>query len=138
MYPAEIVKPMKDELINIGFQELLSPDAVDNGLSKPGTTLIVVNSVCGCAAANARPAVRLSLKNEKTPDNLYTVFAGVDKDATDAARAKMIPFPPSSPSLALFKDGELVHMIERHHIEGRTAEIISENLKGAYNEFFCN
>ena len=111
MYPAEIVKPMKDELINIGFQELLSPDAVDNGLSKPGTTLIVVNSVCGCAAANARPAVRLSLKNEKTPDNLYTVFAGVDKDATDAARAKMIPFPPSSPSLALFKDGELVHMI---------------------------
>ena len=137
MYPAEIVKPMKDELINIGFQELLSPDAVDNGLSMPGTTLIVVNSVCGCAAANARPAVRLSLKNEKTPDNLYTVFAGVDKDATDAARAKMIPFPPSSPSLALFKDGELVHMIERHHIEGRTAEIISENLKGAYNEF-CN
>ena len=137
MYPAEIVKPMKDELINSGFQELLSPDAVDNGLSKPGTTLIVVNSVCGCAAANARPAVRLSLKNEKTPDNLYTVFAGVDKDATDAARAKMIPFPPSSPSLALFKDGELVHMIERHHIEGRTAEIISENLKGAYNEF-CN
>lgn len=137
MYPAEIVKPMKDELINIGFQELLSPDAVDNGLSKPGTTLIVVNSVCGCAAANARPAVSLSLKNEKTPDNLYTVFAGVDKDATDAARAKMIPFPPSSPSLALFKDGELVHMIERHHIEGRTAEIISENLIGAYNEF-CN
>ena len=137
MYPAEIVKPMKDELINIGFQELLSPDAVDNGLSMPGTTLIVVNSVCGCAAANARPAVRLSLKNEKTPDNLYTVFAGVDKDATDAARAKMIPFPPSSPSLALFKDGELVHMIERHHIEGRSAEIISENLKGAYNEF-CN
>ena len=137
MYPAEIVKPMKDELINIGFQELLSPDAVDNGLSMPGTTLIVVNSVCGCAAANARPAVRLSLKNEKTPDNLYTVFAGVDKGATDAARAKMIPFPPSSPSLALFKDGELVHMIERHHIEGRSAEIISENLKGAYNEF-CN
>ncbi len=137
MYPAEIVKPMKDELINIGFQELLSPDAVDNGLSKPGTTLIVVNSVCGCAAANARPAVRLSLKNEKIPDNLYTVFAGVDKDATDAARAKMIPFPPSSPSLALFKDGELVHMIERHHIEGRSAEIISENLIGAYNEF-CN
>ena len=137
MYPAEIVKPMKDELINIGFQELLSPDAVDNGLSKPGTTLIVVNSVCGCSAANARPAVRLSLKNEKTPDNLYTVFAGVDKDATDAARAKMIPFPPSSPSLALFKDGELVHMIERHHIEGRSAEIISENLIGAYNEF-CN
>ena len=137
MYPAEIVKPMKDELINIGFQELLSPDAVDNGLSKPGTTLIVVNSVCGCAAANARPAVRLSLKNKKTPDNLYTVFAGVDKDATDAARAKMIPFPPSSPSLALFKDGELVHMIERHHIEGRSAEIISENLIGAYNEF-CN
>ena len=105
MYPAEIVKPMKDELINIGFQELLSPDAVDNGLSKPGTTLIVVNSVCGRAA---QPAVRLSLKNE-TPDNLYTVFAGVDKDATDMPR-KNDTIPTSSPSLALFKDGELVHI----------------------------
>ena len=137
MYPVEIVKPMKDELTSIGFEELLSSEAVENSLLKPGTTLVVVNSVCGCAAANARPAVRKSLGNHKTPDNLVTVFAGVDREATDAARSKMIPFPPSSPSLALFRDGELVHMIERHHIEGRTADLIAENLKGAYNEF-CN
>jgi len=135
MYPAEIVRPMKEELTTIGFKELLSPDAVETALSKPGTALVVVNSVCGCAAANARPAVRMSMNNPKTPDHLFTVFAGVDRDATDAARAKMLPFPPSSPSLALFKDGELVHMIERHHIEGRTADLIAENLAGAFNEF---
>ncbi|MDA0935543.1 MAG: BrxA/BrxB family bacilliredoxin [Bacteroidetes bacterium] len=135
MYPAEIVRPMKEELTTIGFEELLSSDAVETALSKPGTALIVVNSVCGCAAANARPAVRMSMNNPKTPDHLFTVFAGVDRDATDAARAKMLPFPPSSPSLALFKDGELVHMIERHHIEGRTADLIAENLAGAFDEF---
>ena len=135
MYPAEIVRPMKDELTTIGFEELLSPEAVDEALSKPGTTLVVVNSICGCAAANARPAVRISLSNESKPDNLVTVFAGVDREATDAARSKMVPFPPSSPSLALFKDGELVHMIERHHIEGRTAVTIAENLTEAYDEF---
>ena len=135
MYPAEIVRPMKEELTTIGFEELLSPDDVESALSKTGTALVVVNSVCGCAAANARPAVRISLNNQNTPDYLYTVFAGVDRDATDAARAKMIPFPPSSPSLALFKDGELVHMIERHHIEGRSAQLIAENLTEAFNEF---
>jgi len=135
MYPEEIVKPMKEELTTIGFQELLTPNAVETAMSKPGTALVVVNSVCGCAAANARPAVRISLNNENTPDHLYTVFAGVDRDATDAARAKMTPFPPSSPSLALFKDGELVHMIERHHIEGRTAQLIAENLMEAFNGF---
>ena len=135
MYPAEIVRPMKEELTTIGFEELLSPDAVESALSKSGTALVVVNSVCGCAAANARPAVRISLNNQNTPDYLYTVFAGVDLEATDAARAKMIPFPPSSPSLALFKDGELVHMIERHHIEGRSAQLIAENLTEAFNEF---
>jgi putative YphP/YqiW family bacilliredoxin len=135
MYPAEIVRPMKEELTTIGFEELLSPDAVETALLKPGTALVVVNSVCGCAAANARPAVRMSMNNPKTPDHLFTVFAGVDRDATDAARAKMLPFPPSSPSLALFKDGELVHMIERHHIEGRTADLIAENLAGAFDEF---
>ena len=135
MYPAEIVRPMKEELTTIGFEELLSPDDVESALSKSGTALVVVNSVCGCAAANARPAVRISLNNQNTPDYLYTVFAGVDRDATDAARAKMIPFPPSSPSLALFKDGELVHMIERHHIEGRSAQLIAENLTEAFNEF---
>ena len=135
MYPAEIVRPMKEELTTIGFEELLSPDAVESALTKSGTALVVVNSVCGCAAANARPAVKISLNNQNTPDYLYTVFAGVDRDATDAARAKMIPFPPSSPSLALFKDGELVHMIERHHIEGRSAQLIAENLTQAFNEF---
>ncbi len=135
MYPAEIVRPMKEELTSIGFDELLTTDAVENALSQPGTTLVVVNSVCGCAAANARPAVRMALNQETTPDYLYTVFAGVDREATDAARAKMIPFPPSSPSVALFKDGELVHMIERHHIEGRSAELIAENLKEAFQEF---
>ena len=135
MYPAEIVRPMKEDLTTIGFQELLSSDAVETALSKSGTSLVVVNSVCGCAAANARPAVRFSLNNENTPDHLFTVFAGVDREATDAARARMIPFPPSSPSVALFKDGELVHMIERHHIEGRTAQLIAENLMEAFNEF---
>ena len=100
----------------------------------PSTLLHVVNSICGCAAANARPGVRISLDHSKTPDRLYTVFAGVDREATDQARARMIPFPPSSPSIALFKDGELVHMIERHHIEGRPAMLIAENLKEAYSD----
>lgn len=137
MYPVEIVRPMKDELTSIGFKQLLSTNDVENSLAKPGTTLVVVNSICGCAAANARPAVRISLGNKNIPDNLVTVFAGVDHEATDAARSRMVPFPPSSPSLALFKDGELVHMIERHHIEGRTAETIADNLVEAFDEF-CN
>ncbi|MBT6161990.1 BrxA/BrxB family bacilliredoxin [Flavobacteriaceae bacterium] len=135
MYPAEFVKPMREELTQIGFNELFSSEDVDHALAKSGTTLVVVNSVCGCAAANARPAVRLSLGNEKTPDQLVTVFAGVDREATDTARSMMIPFPPSSPSIALFKDGDLVHMIERHHIEGRPAEMIAENLKMAFQEY---
>ena len=133
MYPEEIVKPMKEELTNIGFNELLTRDDVNIALEKAGTTLIVVNSICGCAAANARPGVHLSLQNNKKPDNLVTVFAGVDTEATNSAREMMIPFPPSSPSIALFKNGTLVHMIERHHIEGRPAELIAENLKEAYN-----
>ena len=125
---------MKEELTNIGFNELLTRDDVNIALEKPGTTLIVVNSICGCAAANARPGVHLSLQNNKKPDNLVTVFAGVDTEATNSAREMMIPFPPSSPSIALFKNGTLVHMIERHHIEGRPAELIAENLKEAYND----
>ncbi len=133
MYPEEIVRPMKEELTNIGFNELLTRDDVNIAIEKPGTTLIVVNSICGCAAANARPGVHLSLQNNKKPDNLVTVFAGVDTEATNSAREMMIPFPPSSPSIALFKNGTLVHMIERHHIEGRPAELIAENLKEAYN-----
>ncbi len=135
MYPAELVKPMRDDLAQAGFEELYTAEAVEKAINKEGTTLVVVNSVCGCAAANARPAAKMSLQNEKRPDHAVTVFAGVDKEAVDAARNLMIPFPPSSPSMALFKDGELVHMIERHHIEGRPAELIAENLTEAYNEF---
>ena len=133
MYPAELVKPMREDLTNVGFQELQTADAVDAAIAKEGTTLVVVNSVCGCAAANARPGAIMSTKNVKSPDNLVTVFAGVDREATDKARAHMVPFPPSSPSIALFKDGTLVHMLERHHIEGRPAELIAENLMDAYN-----
>ncbi|WP_394747804.1 BrxA/BrxB family bacilliredoxin [Spongiimicrobium salis] len=135
MYPAELVKPMREDLASAGFQELYTAEEVENAVNKEGTTLVVVNSVCGCAAANARPAAKLSLQNDKTPSTLATVFAGVDYEAVDTARNLMIPFPPSSPSMALFKDGELVHMIERHHIEGRPAEMIAENLMEAYNEF---
>lgn len=135
MYPPELVKPMRDDLASAGFEELFTADAVVSAIQQPGTLLVVVNSVCGCAAANARPAAKLSLQNGKTPDRLITVFAGVDREAVDAARNMMVPFPPSSPSMGLFKDGELVHMIERHHIEGRPAEMIAENLKMAYDEF---
>jgi len=135
MYPAELVKPMRDDLASAGFEELYTAEAVELAIKKEGTTLVVVNSVCGCAAANARPAAKMSLQNEKAPDYAVTVFAGVDTDAVNAARNLMVPFPPSSPSMALFKDGELVHMIERHHIEGRPAEMIAENLVQAYNEF---
>ncbi len=135
MYPEELVKPMRADLATAGFEELYTSEAVENALKQDGTTLVVVNSVCGCAAANARPAAKLSLQNSKKPDHLVTVFAGVDTDAVNTARNHMVPFPPSSPSMALFKDGELVHMIERHHIEGRPAELIAENLMEAYNEF---
>ena len=135
MYPEELVKPMREELTNNGFSALYSADDVDAAIATKGTTLVMVNSVCGCAAANARPGVKSSLINEKKPAKLFTVFAGVDKEATDAARKLMIPFPPSSPCIAIFKDGELVHMLERHHIEGRSAEIISDNLKQAYDQF---
>jgi putative YphP/YqiW family bacilliredoxin len=135
MYPAELVKPMREDLTKVGFEELHTVADVEEAMQRKGTTLVVVNSVCGCAAANARPGARISLQNSKTPDNLVTVFAGVDKEATDKARGFMVPFPPSSPSMALFKDGELVHMLERHHIEGRPAEMIADNLVSAYNEF---
>ena len=135
MYPPELVKPMREDLTKVGFEELHTSDAVEKAMAKEGTTLVVVNSVCGCAAANARPGARLSLQNAKRPDNLVTVFAGVDKEATDKAREFMVPFPPSSPSMALFKNGELVHMLERHHIEGRPAELIAENLMDAYNQY---
>jgi putative YphP/YqiW family bacilliredoxin len=135
MYPEEMVRPMRAELTVAGFQELHNAAAVESVLKNEGTTLVVVNSVCGCAARNARPGAIMSLDGNKKPAQLVTVFAGVDKEAVDAARQHMFPFPPSSPCMALFKDGELVHMLERHHIEGRPAELIAENLKDAYNEF---
>jgi|TARA_B100000900_G_C20434369_1_gene656357 putative YphP/YqiW family bacilliredoxin len=137
MYPLEIIAPMKEELTAVGFKSLTTKSQVIDIIANSKSAVLIVNSVCGCAAANARPGVKQSLENDKVPKDLLTVFAGVDKEATSAARALMIPFPPSSPSIAVFKNGELVHMLERHHIEGRSAEIISENLKQAYNEF-CN
>ena len=135
MYPAELVKPMREDLTSVGFVELKDSSDVNTQVPNCETAVLIVNSVCGCAAANARPGVKHSLENEKTPAKLFTVFAGVDKEATDAARSLMVPFPPSSPCIAVFKNGGLVHMLERHHIEGRTAEIISENLKQAYDQY---
>lgn len=135
MYPPELVKPMIEDLTRVGFEELKTIEDVDKAVKRNGTMLVMVNSVCGCAAAMARPGAKDSLKNLKKPDHLVTVFAGVDREATQKMREYMFPFPPSSPCIALFKDGELVHMLERHHIEGRPAEIIAENLKQAYDEF---
>ena len=135
MYPEEIVKPMRQELVNAGFEELHTADEVDNILKENGTTLIMVNSVCGCAAGTARPGTIMSLQGDKKPSNITTVFAGVDVEAVSKAREHMIPFPPSSPAVALFKDGELVHMLERHHIEGRSAEMIADNLADAFQEY---
>mgnify|MGYP001986305231 CR=1 FL=1 len=135
MYPPELVKPMREELTNIGFTELHTQQNVTDALSKEGTTLVVVNSVCGCAAANARPAAKIAVTNDKKPSRITTVFAGVDSEAVAQARKYMLPYPPSSPSMALFKDGKIVHCIERHHIEGRPAEMIAENLAEAFNEY---
>src|SRR5210317_437229 len=135
MYPEELVKPMRQELVNAGFQELYTAKDVEDALQKEGTTLVMVNSVCGCAAGTARPGAIASLQLDKRPNQLTTVFAGVDTESTNKAREMMVPFPPSSPSIALFKDGQLVHMLERHHIEGRSAEMIAANLVGAYDEF---
>ena len=135
MYPAELVKPMREDLTSVGFVELTDSNDVKTNLSNSKSAVLIVNSVCGCAAANARPGVKESLNNDKKPEQLFTVFAGVDKEATDTARSLMAPFPPSSPCIAIFKDGELVHMLERHHIEGRSSEIISENLKQAYDQY---
>jgi putative YphP/YqiW family bacilliredoxin len=135
MYPLEIVRPMQQELENAGFTSLHTAQEVENALQKEGTTLVVVNSVCGCAAGTCRPGAIASLQFDKIPANLITVFAGVDTEAVGKAREFMAPFPPSSPAIALFKDGVLVHMLERHHIEGRPAEVIASNLAGAYEEY---
>tara|TARA_Y100000385_G_scaffold276590_1_gene322513 strand:+ start:2376 stop:2759 length:384 start_codon:yes stop_codon:yes gene_type:complete len=126
---------MKTDLTEVGVNELITADDVDNALKQDGTTLVVLNSVCGCAAGSMRPGVKLALQHNKLPDHKTTAFAGVDKDAVDRARKFMLPYPPSSPCIALFKDGRLLHMIERHHIEGRTAEMIADNLKMAFDEY---
>lgn len=136
MYPVQITAPMARQLTDLGFESLTSAAEVTEVLEEnEGTVLLVVNSVCGCAAANARPGARMALDNDKTPDRLTTVFAGVDMEATAKAREFLLPYPPSSPSIALFKDGKLVHFLERHHIEGRSAEIIAQNLKLAFDRF---
>ncbi len=135
MYPEYMVAPMREELTSVGFEQLLTPEAVNSAINSEGTVLVMVNSVCGCAAANARPGVRMSIDGDKKPSKLVTVFAGMEKEAVDTARNFMLPYPPSSPAIALFKDGKLVHMIERRHIEGRPAQLIAENLKAAYEEF---
>ncbi len=134
MYPAEIVIPMKEELTENGFKELLSPLDVDNVLAEKGTTLVMINSVCGCSAGTARPGVLMAVNNAtQKPDHITTTFAGFDIDAVKKVREYMLPYPPSSPAIALFKDGKLVHMIERHNIEGRSAQMIADNLMGAFN-----
>lgn len=135
MYPEDLVAPMREELTKSGFVETREPETVEEYINKPGTTLVVINSVCGCAAGSARPGVRMAVEHSKRPDNLVTAFAGNDVDAVKKAREMMAPFPPSSPSIALFKDGQLVHMVERHHIEGRTPDMIAENLKIAFDEY---
>ena len=135
MYPEELVLPMKAELTDNGFKDLTTPEQVNEALKQSGTTLIVINSVCGCSAGAARPGALYSLTGDKKPDYLVTAFAGFDKEAVAEARKLMAPFPPSSPSMALFKNGELVHMIERHHIEGNSAGAIAANLQAAYEEF---
>lgn len=131
-----MVIPMREDLTSVGFEELKTAEEVDNVLSeKDSTVLIVINSVCGCAAGNARPGVKAAIQNDKHPDKLTTVFAGVDTEAVEKVRSYMLPHPPSSPSIGLFKDGKLVHFLERHHIEGRPAEMIAENLKEAFEEY---
>ncbi|MGC4128240.1 MAG: BrxA/BrxB family bacilliredoxin [Bergeyella sp.] len=135
MYPQELVMPMKAELTDKGFQDLTTLEAVNDALKQSGTTLLVINSVCGCAAGAARPGVLYSLTGDKKPEHLVTAFAGFDTEAVAEARKLLAPFPPSSPCVALFKDGELVHMLERHHIEGNPAGAIAANLQAAYDEY---
>jgi putative YphP/YqiW family bacilliredoxin len=138
MYPAEIVIPMKEELTENGFAEMLTADDVEKTITDKGTTLVVINSVCGCSAGTARPGVLMAVTNAaKKPDHIATSFAGFDVDAVKKIREHLLPYPPSSPSIALFKDGQLVHFIERHMIEGRSAQMIADNLLGAFNEH-CN
>jgi putative YphP/YqiW family bacilliredoxin len=136
MYPEQLVAPMRADLTTVGFHELKTPSDVEQSLKEQGTTLMVINSVCGCAAGAARPGIKWALQNSsKKPSHLTTVFAGVDKEAVAKAREFTLPYPPSSPAIALFKDGELVHFVERHHIEGRNAQMIGQHLVGVFEEF---
>ena len=136
MYPAEIVIPMKEELTDNGFEELVTAESVDNHLAQKGTTLVMVNSVCGCSAGSARPGVLMAVANTaKKPDHLTTSFAGFDIDAVKKLREHLLPYPPSSPAIALFKDGQLVHFVERHQIEGRPAQMIAHNLIAAFEQY---
>lgn len=138
MYPEEIVIPMKEELTENGFVELLSATDVENTLSKKGTALVMINSVCGCSAGTARPGVLMAVANAShKPNYITTAFAGFDTEAVKQVREHLLPYPPSSPAIALFKDGKLVHFIERHNIEGRSAQMIAENLIGAFDQH-CN
>lgn len=135
MYPEYLVTPMREELTRVGFEELKDADAVTKAIESEGTVFVMVNSVCGCAAGMARPAARMAVQNEKHPDKLVTVFAGMETEAVNKARNYMLPYPPSSPAMALFKDGTLVHMIERHQIEGRPAQMIADNLVHAFEQY---
>ncbi|WP_447643074.1 MULTISPECIES: BrxA/BrxB family bacilliredoxin [Chitinophagaceae] len=136
MYPAEIVLPMKAELTDNGFTDLTTPEQIEAALAEKGTTLIMINSVCGCSAGSARPGVLMAVANaEKKPAHLATTFAGFDIEAVQVLRQHLLPYPPSSPAIALFKDGQLVHFVERHQIEGRPAQLIAANLAGAFEEF---
>ena len=136
MYPAQLVLPMKEELTDNGFHELLTSGEVESQLQKTGTTLVMVNSVCGCSAGSARPGVLMAVANSpKKPDYLTTSFAGFDLEAVNKIREHLLPYPPSSPAIALFKDGKLVHIIERHQIEGRPAQLIAHNLIAAFDEY---
>lgn len=138
MYPAEIVLPMKAELTDGGFDEMVTAGEVDQILAEKGTTLVVINSVCGCAAGTCRPGVLMAVQNAKNrPDRLTTSFAGFDVEAVNQVRAHLLPYPPSSPAIALFKDGELVSMVERHQIEGRPAQVIAQHLISVFDEY-CN
>lgn len=136
MYPAQIVMPMKGELTERGFADLVTDEAVDNTIAENGTALVVINSVCGCSAGTARPGVLMAVETSlKKPDRLTTVFAGFDTEAVNKVREHLLPYPPSSPSIALFKDGKLVHFVERHNIEGRSAQMIANNLIAAFEEY---
>ncbi len=139
MYPEHLVAPMREDLVSAGFQELKTSSEVESALKESGTTLLVINSVCGCAAGAARPGAKLALQRSKIkPNKIVTVFAGVDKEATQKAREYTLPYPPSSPAMALFKDGQLVHFVERHNIEGRNAEMIAQHLEATFEEYCQN